>query len=286
MGTSNVVVAVVVLVIALASLPSPATALVRGRRSDLGGGDILGGGGEGTAAAADAVADDTFVGSSDGALAADRRRSLLGMPNTHAKPDYSIYWSKTAAMAEVKRIVESNKSFMRLETMESTRDGYSSSLTVVTVEPGGFGSGDADKKTRVLYNYGEHGRELITVDVAVQLLRDLAKGVDHVAQLADSRAVRREEPHHTHPPRQKKKGEFHVREFGRGVSSVEEAPTFCCTRDAIYRHIKKTREQFTFSFFLRSFLVLVSLCQSRREGVGGNPEYPTLPRLAPFAPSL
>lgn len=208
MGASNVVVAVVVSVIALASLPSPATALVRGRRSDLGGGDFLGGGGGGGAAAADAVAGDAFVGSSGGALAADGRRSLLGMLNTHAKPDYNVYLSKTTAMAEVKRIVESNKSFMRLETMESTRDGYSSSLTVVTVEPGGFGSVDADKKTRVLYNYGEHGRELITVDVAVQLLRDLAKGVDHAAHLADSNAVGREEPsrsHHTSPPDKKKK---------------------------------------------------------------------------------
>jgi hypothetical protein len=42
----------------------------------------------------------------------------------------------------------------------------------------------------VLYNYGEHGRELITVDVAVQLLRDLARGVEHAATLADPGAVR------------------------------------------------------------------------------------------------
>jgi hypothetical protein len=175
MGTSTILLAVVASAL-LASLPSPAAALlVRGRGSaDLGGGGGGGGGGD-------------IIDAPD---AADRRaRSLLGMPNTHAKPDYGVYWSKAAAMAEVKRIVSANKSFMRLETMESTRDGYSSSLTVVTVEPGGFGVGDAAGKTRVLYNYGEHGRELITVDVAVQLLRDLAQGVDHAAQLGDANAV-------------------------------------------------------------------------------------------------
>ena len=59
--------------------------------------------------------------------------------------------------------------------MRSERGGYASSLTVVTVEPGGIGSGDGSKKTRVLINYGEHGRELITVDVAIRVLRILAE---------------------------------------------------------------------------------------------------------------
>jgi|AntAceMinimDraft_12_1070368.scaffolds.fasta_scaffold63888_1 hypothetical protein len=32
-------------------------------------------------------------------------RALLEMPNTHAKPDYGLYLTKAAALAEVKRIV-------------------------------------------------------------------------------------------------------------------------------------------------------------------------------------
>jgi hypothetical protein len=40
----------------------------------------------------------------------------------------------------------------------------------------------ADNICQALH-YGEHGRELITVDVAVQLLRDLARGVEHAAAL-------------------------------------------------------------------------------------------------------
>ena len=184
MRATNILAVVAVSMAALASLPSPATALVlRGRsRSSSDLVDVRQEGEEAIIARDDVLLRDDGNTSSGG-------RSLLSMPNTHARPDYGIYWTKSAAMAEVKRIVDANKSFMRLETMESTRDGYSSWLTVVTVEPGGFGVGDAGKKTRVLYNYGEHGRELITVDVAVQLLRDLAKGVDHAARLADSSAV-------------------------------------------------------------------------------------------------
>ena len=122
-------------------------------------------------------------------------RSLLSTParNTKAKPEYDtgLYMSKTSAMAEVKRIVAANPSTMRLDTMQSTRGGYSSELVVVTVEPAGLDSGDPaerQRKTRVLYNYGEHGRELITVEVAVQLLRELARGVDEASSLAHASA--------------------------------------------------------------------------------------------------
>ena len=179
-GWGSLLVAVVVILV-LSSLPSPAAALVRGRHQ---------------------ISEKTAMSSSfngDGGAAqgssspSSLRRALLGERNTHARPDYDYYLSKTATMAEVARIVSMHPGFMRVDTMESTRDGYSSSLTVVTVEPGGFGTGGEDgeekKKKRVLYNYGEHGRELITVDVAVQLLRDLARGVEHVARLADPAAV-------------------------------------------------------------------------------------------------
>ena len=69
-------------------------------------------------------------------------RSLLSTParNTKAKPEYDtgLYMSKASAMAEVKRIVAANPSTMRLDTMQSTRGGYSSELVVVTVEPAGL----------------------------------------------------------------------------------------------------------------------------------------------------
>ena len=137
-------------------------------------------------------------------------RSLLRMSkkNTNARPDFSdgIYHTKGDVFDEVKAIVAAHPDIMRIDTAQSTRGGYSSELFVVTVELAGLeedglddararlddvgakASGDASapkvEKTRVLYNFGEHGRELITVEVAVDLLRALAGGAESAARLA------------------------------------------------------------------------------------------------------
>ena len=135
--------------------------------------------------------------------------------NTKARPDFSegIYHTKGDVFDEVKAIVAAHPDIMRIDTAQSTRGGYSSELLVVTVELAGLeedGLGDARarlddvdakasgggsgtgadasapkvEKTRVLYNFGEHGRELITVEVAVDLLRALAGGAESAARLA------------------------------------------------------------------------------------------------------
>ena len=137
---------------------------------------------------------------------ADLGRALLTMRNTKAKPDFSegTYADSATALEEVRRVVRENERFMRLETMRETRGGYSSELLVVTVEPslgvdpdpGSASSAppvSGIDKTRVLYNYGEHGRELITVEVALELLRAFALGPDHVASLASPTAGTREQ---------------------------------------------------------------------------------------------
>ena len=144
-------------------------------------------------------------------------RSLLQMSreNTRARPDFSegIYHTKGEVFDEVKAIVAAHPDIMRIDTAQSTRGGYSSELLVVTVELAGLeeddlgdesarlddvnagasgkvsGTGeDASapkvEKTRVLYNFGQHGRELITVEVAVDLLRALADGAESAARLA------------------------------------------------------------------------------------------------------
>ena len=151
------------------------------------------------------------------ATSATAARSLLRMSkkNTNARPDFSqgIYHTKGDVFDEVKAIVAAHPDIMRIDTAQSTRGGYSSELFVVTVELAGLeedglddararlddvgakasgevsGTGaDASapkvEKTRVLYNFGEHGRELITVEVAVDLLRALAGGADSAARLA------------------------------------------------------------------------------------------------------
>ena len=154
------------------------------------------------------------------ATSATAARSLLRMSkkNTNAKPDFSqgIYHTKGDVFDEVKAIVAAHPDIMRIDTFQSTRGGYSSELFVVTVSLAGleeddFGDARARRtddvdakqsgevsgtgaarlsassqveKTRVLYNFGEHGRELITVEVAVDLLRALAGGAESAARLA------------------------------------------------------------------------------------------------------
>lgn len=113
-------------------------------------------------------------------------RSALAQRNTHARPDFAYYMTKSDALDEVRAIVDANPRTMRLDAVTAEQDGYVSELLVVTVEPNGLDTPPerGREKTRVLYNYGEHGRELITVQVAVQLLRELAKGVQHASTLS------------------------------------------------------------------------------------------------------
>ena len=117
---------------------------------------------------------------------AAHRRSALAQRNTHARPDFAYYMTKSDALDEVRAIVDANPRTMRLDVVTAEQDGYASELLVVTVEPNGLDTPPerGREKTRVLYNYGEHGRELITVQVAVQLLRELAKGVQHASTLS------------------------------------------------------------------------------------------------------
>ena len=116
-----------------------------------------------------------------------QHRSLLAKQrNTNARPDFDYYSTKSDALDSVRAIVDANPRTMRLETMTATQDGYASELLVVTVEPNGLDTPPTrgTEKTRALYNYGEHGRELITVQVALKLLAQLAKGVDHASTLS------------------------------------------------------------------------------------------------------
>ena len=162
--------------------------------------------------------DAASTSSSDDDAAISAARSLLKMTkkNTKARPDFSegIYRTKGDVFDEVKAIVAAHPDTMRIDTVQSTRGGYSSELVIVTVELGGLSDDDgldgeaqnghgvgnsmggqgtsstnqmpntAIEKTRILYNFGEHGRELITVEVAVDLLHAFAKGAEHAAELA------------------------------------------------------------------------------------------------------
>lgn len=81
--------------------------------------------------------------------------------------------------ARVDAVVAANPGTMRLDTVRAPTPPATAkgSVRVVTVEPGGLhadGSAAHAAKTRILIVYGEHGRELITVEAGLALLADLA----------------------------------------------------------------------------------------------------------------
>ncbi|GLI70695.1 hypothetical protein VaNZ11_015636 [Volvox africanus] len=92
---------------------------------------------------------------------------------TFASPNYTIYHRHGELISEVVEVVNANPGFMKLEVF-SERDGsYDVELKVVTVEPGGF-SNRHGEKVRMLLDFGEHGRELISSELGLLLLKTLA----------------------------------------------------------------------------------------------------------------
>ncbi|PNW76488.1 hypothetical protein CHLRE_11g467631v5 [Chlamydomonas reinhardtii] len=95
------------------------------------------------------------------------RRGLLW-----AQPDYSIYHTREDLLKQVADIVAANPSFMKEEVLSAKDGNYGAELKVVTVEPGGFT--DRKDKVHMLLDFGEHGREFISSELGLLLMRTLA----------------------------------------------------------------------------------------------------------------
>ncbi|EFN56559.1 hypothetical protein CHLNCDRAFT_144224 [Chlorella variabilis] len=87
-----------------------------------------------------------------------------------AEPDYTLYHTKDGVFQAVREIVAGCPAMMRIDEESQTDGNYTSALTVVTVEPAGLSSSH-ENKARLLLNFGEHGRELISSEIALHLLR-------------------------------------------------------------------------------------------------------------------
>ncbi|KAK9804268.1 hypothetical protein WJX72_004083 [[Myrmecia] bisecta] len=85
-----------------------------------------------------------------------------------------MYHTMDQVFGEVDRIVEDNSGFMKMTPLTLTDNDYSATVKVVTIEPGGL-SDDHSGKLRLLVNFGEHGRELISSEVALMLMHYLAE---------------------------------------------------------------------------------------------------------------
>jgi hypothetical protein len=102
-----------------------------------------------------------------------------------ARPDYSVYRTLAATLAEAEHLAAGcPPGWAATEVRELELGGYSAAVTVVTVEPGGLTSPAArEKKARLLLNFGEHGRELVSTEVGLALLAALCGGAPGRAAL-------------------------------------------------------------------------------------------------------
>lgn len=73
---------------------------------------------------------------------------------------------------EIHATVRQCKHFMHTEKHRLTSSGYSTTMQIVTVDPSGP-SHDYNGKIRILINFGEHGRELISSEIALTLVDSL-----------------------------------------------------------------------------------------------------------------
>eukprot|EP00243_Klebsormidium_subtile_P004113 TRINITY_DN17894_c0_g1_i1.p1 TRINITY_DN17894_c0_g1~~TRINITY_DN17894_c0_g1_i1.p1 ORF type:complete len:498 (+),score=95.97 TRINITY_DN17894_c0_g1_i1:371-1864(+) len=102
-----------------------------------------------------------------------------------AKPDYSYYHKSDELLREVRLLVERHPDIMETETLSHQNEEYSADMEVVTVRPYAT-PGEAPRTLRALLDFGQHGREPITCEVALRLLQVLAgeaelpPGVDQV----------------------------------------------------------------------------------------------------------
>ncbi|WOL17270.1 hypothetical protein Cni_G26059 [Canna indica] len=85
-----------------------------------------------------------------------------------------LYHSSDALLKEIKAMVVRHPDTLAMETMEAGNKGYAAEILVVTYNRQ-MKSANDKSKCRILLSFGQHGRELITSEVALKLLSVLAE---------------------------------------------------------------------------------------------------------------
>ncbi|GBF89660.1 metallocarboxypeptidase A [Raphidocelis subcapitata] len=109
------------------------------------------------------------------------------------QPDYSIYLRRQDLLQRVADLAAANPRTMRAESRQASDAGYSIDMLIVTAETAGLSkdSGGHTDKVRLLLDFGEHGREYITSELALRLLRVLANGTALEAAAGGARRAAR-----------------------------------------------------------------------------------------------
>ncbi|KAI4336704.1 hypothetical protein L6164_015196 [Bauhinia variegata] len=88
--------------------------------------------------------------------------------------NYDLYHSSSSLLEEIKALVHRHPDKLTMETMQAGNKGYNAELTVVTYCQG-RGESDERSKFRILLSFGQHGRELITSELALRILSILSE---------------------------------------------------------------------------------------------------------------
>eukprot|EP01023_Acetabularia_acetabulum_P033173 TRINITY_DN31051_c0_g2_i1.p1 TRINITY_DN31051_c0_g2~~TRINITY_DN31051_c0_g2_i1.p1 ORF type:complete len:461 (-),score=54.11 TRINITY_DN31051_c0_g2_i1:1199-2581(-) len=152
---------------------------------------------------------------------------------TH-QPDYTYYHKYEDLLKEVDHVVEDNPDLMRVEVLKeydlTDEQQYSAEMKVVTVELGGI-TDDHSGKIRILLNYGQHGREIITCEAALYLLdmlvdldrmRDSVKNRqngEQIEALLDNTVFKVIPMENVNGRKKVEGGEWCLRKNGRGVDT-------------------------------------------------------------------
>ncbi|XP_022999691.1 metallocarboxypeptidase A-like protein ARB_03789 isoform X1 [Cucurbita maxima] len=88
--------------------------------------------------------------------------------------DRDLYHSSVDLMKEIKALVHRHPDKLTIETMEARNKGYFAEIPVVTYCHGRNKVNDMSK-FRILLSFGQHGRELITTELALRILLILSE---------------------------------------------------------------------------------------------------------------
>lgn len=106
--------------------------------------------------------------------------SLSLLRAAYAKPNYTLYHRKAAALTAIADIVANSSGSMQLQYRTAQSGGYSVRIPVVSAVPGGQAASSSatnasSPRTRILVSFGQHAREYVTVELALRFLRTLAQ---------------------------------------------------------------------------------------------------------------
>ncbi|CAM8915899.1 unnamed protein product [Rhodiola kirilowii] len=97
-----------------------------------------------------------------------------------------LYHSSDDLMEQIEGLVQRHPSELTMEKIDAVNKGYKGELAVVTYSRICKDTSDQRSKFRILLSFGQHGRELITTELALRLLSVLSgeqslPNVDHVS---------------------------------------------------------------------------------------------------------